>query len=1248
MLSKVHIRHLASQHSPFQEQRLITFASTPTSQNGQVLNASNENATLRTETGKERAEQSSDIRVNQTNVRDALFRRAINEVSPSNKDDVDRLFGMYGDRIHELAGEVPQDEGNVTALIDLVREKIGQEIEEDKPFFRDLAHLDTEVSGTEDLQLFCETYAEQIRDYLQFDADTQHSNEMIINTLQGVFSKEVETVRSAERPKPGPQTFFDHDTEFRQRYLREIQPQRFSQEFFDALVSAGRWQEYEDAVRETREWPRVDSRKENVEDGIAIYLKTRGKSDGVSNEEKVVRDLIQQMIDRNPGGKNHFRDLIAEAEKRGVDFYPAAFAVGDKIYFNREHKDFTDPTYGKVNRDRTVVHELTHTLIDDFKKRGEPFTRKIHSLFKSTGRWNDLKLAIDTLFEEGAKETLQTNEDYVHEALSVYLAGRKHPYSGSVLPKHEAVFRIIDEMIADGKTHEHLGRLINELDQDVTTFVPDAVARFDREVNQDLQVERNLDKHGIRHSTEQEYRSHASGAGETASTADAEREARRAAAQKIDDEEEGTKKQKELVQDVPPEPKELLEDLGKAKEGNQKLRDQLRQRLQEGAKGVDPETVAGLERYLDQNDEDLEKMRIWTEDFRDWDGTKGRVLTAQQKLDRLKEVGKVAGTNLYEALISQGSEEGMKAADKATEPERKKVLLKLKRTMNDIRKPIEEITKYVDKDAAIQEAGPTTLWGKIKSVLGPNHVSWLTVWDIVKVVNIFKEAVMDNYHAKQKVRTYDFAKNFNCYQPIQETLKKQARAANEEETHKYLEYLQKEGLTYEDIFKEGGTLQKVRGNINYFKAVMEYCADHAWLYDLGTDTKGDVDGHNVYGVDYIKIWGLETFRELVQKHEGGKKKEVDLGYERVDKFPDVPGIIDAMVTEIHEMNIFRVQGMMKRLQEKAKYPYSNTWMLVTLLNEMRRNPKLLKCFDKGMIDNISNFTITQSTWSVTWLKVLRHELMKWKQNPDKDDVNFQKNVLGETIVEIERLLEMNGTHFPKTREGNRAKDAAIAEVLAARTVTAENGTHITLYDPNNKIFQKYQKEFASVTNTTPTDPKDTDPDYFNPALGGSDLLLLGSAEFARILEHQSQGPWVHQNKATNFVTQIFCRDKELGEKDKALQAEFRAQMKSRFVKYFNNVIAQAAGTENLQRATTSEAQETPPDIRGKYVLEQFIMRDMISDYQAEQIAAQPDRFKALKANRDRGWLRGGKFVDGRTFDDDPPIGIPAVKMKTAK
>lgn len=1241
MLSRVHVRHLALQHSPIREQRLAWFASTPTHSGASTAGPdTNERNDVAVERTQEKPTQNANIRVNQQRVRDTLFGRAIQEVNPANPDEVERLFGQYGDRIHEIAGEVPHDEGNVRALVDLVRERIGQDIETLKPFFRDLAHLETDPDidpedtaairkHEDDLRFFCEGHRDLIDQYLHIDASVPVNPHQIVNTLQGIFHLDVNTIRASERVPPGPQTHFLHANEFKRAYARNA-PKGLVQDVLDAFQSAGRWEELKAAVQASRQTPwRSDTKADIVEEAIDIYLRNRGKTgDDVADDDRAALDIITQMMERETGGKNHFRDLMTKAEGRGISFYPSAFMIGKKLFFNREHPEFTDSVHGKESRDRTVVHELTHYHIDDFQKRGEKFTQTVHSLLKSTGQWNELRAAVDEAFRDGAKETLTTNAAYVHEALSIYLAGKKQPY-GNAFPTLQNVFRIIDAMIADPEKNKHLRRLIDELSSDVEKQAPDTIRRFDREMGYDADAEKVITAQNLRHRTREELKAIVAGdnyalhADPTAQRQAAEeleaRDGINAEAQEEEVEEERRKKAKKEAADLPPEPTELLDDIKKAQEINANLRGLMKQRIEEQSDKANPTTIAGLQRYLDENDQDLSKAKAWVSDLRDWDGTQERILTAAQKLARATEIG-IPGANVYAGVLSDTE---MKAADGITRPERGRALINIKKALKEIKKPIEQIEKYADNLNTSDER-PQTLWGKFKNLIGPNHVSWITFWDIVKIVHIYKEAVMDNYHARQKVRTYDFAKNFNFYQPIQETLKKQARAANEEETHKYLEYLQKEGMTFQDLFGEdgkSGLLAKVRGNINYFKAVMEYAADHAWLYELQTDLKGEPNGHDVYGVDYINIWGLETFRELVQKNESGKKKEIDLGYERVDKFPDVPGIIDAMVNEIHEKNIFRVQGMMKRLQEKAKFPYSNTWMLVTLLNEMRRYPKLLACFDKGMIDNISNFTITQSTWSVTWLKVLRHDLARWKKNPT--DAEFNKNILGQTILEIERLLKEYGGEFPDTPSGHRLKDDAIARVLAAQTVTIKNH-HITLFDPKNKIFHEYLKDFASTTNTTPTNPGDTDPDYFNPALGGSDLLLLGSSEIARVLEHQSQGPWVHQNKATNFVTQIFCRDEELGEKSLALQSEFRHQMRIRLVKYFHNVIGQVAGTENLRRQLTSDAKETPAAIRGKFVLDQFVLRNMISDTQAQAIIKQADRFKALKANRDAGWLMGNK------------------------
>ncbi len=448
-----------------------------------------------------------------------------------------------------------------------------------------------------------------------------------------------------------------------------------------------------------------------------------------------------------------------------------------------------------------------------------------------------------------------------------------------------------------------------------------------------------------------------------------------------------------------------------------------------------------------------------------------------------------------------------------------------------------------------------------KNVWGPDSgIVWITPLNIMNIIKIYKEAIQENYRSNQTVKENKFAKEMNFYKPIQHTLNKQARSSNEKETSEFLEYIEREGFTFNDVFGPDGKglstglLAQNRHNFNRAKAVLLYAADHAWLYFMDR-----LHGNDVYGIDYETIEGHQSFEELVAKHEAGKSHQIDHGVERVNLDADVPPIMEAMVHELRLKNIFAVQGIMQRLQDKAKFSHSNTWMITTLLmlirDECEGDPTLKYCLDKGMIDNISNHTIVQSAWSITWLKMLRHDIDAWKQKPGKE--GFGNNVLTQTMEKIEKLLESYGANFPNTHDGKLAKYEAIGMVLAGKTFSADNDEVIQRkllrfgkWDSTKCIslfqdipeFNKYREKFSSYTSQSTCDPKKTDNDYFNAENDGSDVMLLNQTGYEKVLIKDSTGKWTNAEKAAGFLAQVVERYDDLQTHDRRALAQYLAEV----------------------------------------------------------------------------------------------------------
>lgn len=824
---------------------------------------------------------------------------------------------------------------------------------------------------------------------------------------------------------------------------------------------------------------------------------------------------------------------------------PSAFTHEGKMHINADHEDFSKEIIGPDLAERAIIHEATHIAIEraDGKFNLGAWTRTLTSY----PQWNELKEGVQAVFRTDKEYIGEgqriNNERIVNEALAIYVAHTRQRVdaadrsdSQSSIVQQDRVHAIMQD-IFDNAHSGFLSTMQKQLFSTVDRYT-EPVERRDGTTISRTPLKNLLLKAVDERRENAVLNKHAMDPIQYKLSTNAD-EAITLAKNELA--EEGKKNE-----DITPE--SLISSIDAC---STKLAD-IQKRYPETMEkviGKIPEPAEqktmkaifsqNIEQFSQQNN-DLLLMKRNADFIARWDLPleEGGVSVAEKReFIRRNDLP----YNPYASVHLKDSDRAaVVAADKACKPQLATVLDVIKEcadgytVMTDnLEKAINEGAEF-SKGADEKEGASVWKWMKKNIFSSQGQIVWITPLNIMNMYKIYKDAIKQNYESNQKVKENKFAKNLNFYKPIQHTLNKLARSTNNTESSEFKEYIEKDGFTFDDVFgKDGkglhtGLLYQNRHNFNRAKAVLEYAADHGWLYYLDR-LHG---GHDVYGIDFIAEEGQQSFEELVQQHESGKKKQQDIGYSKVDKDADVPPIIDALMHELEQKNIFAVQGIMQRLQEKAKYSHSNTWMLTTLLMSMRDKPELRVCFDKGMIDNICNFTISQSAWSVTWLKVLRNELMDWKDGKDK----FDNNTLTKTMVKIESRLKEEGVVFDEnTDDGIKAKHEAIGIILSGKTY--KFGTHRVLkkYEPRNpisifeSIFDDYRKNFRDTTQATQTDPSSTDDDFFNPENGGSDILLLGAIQTKRMIKRESQGSFspASETKARGFYAQAYDRYGEL-------------------------------------------------------------------------------------------------------------------------
>lgn len=836
-----------------------------------------------------------------------------------------------------------------------------------------------------------------------------------------------------------------------------------------------------------------------------------------------------------------FSKLKHLAEKHNIAYgsLPNAFQVGRNIYFNPSHssflpvneKDEREREQKRIFRERAVSHELTHFMLN---QRPKGMLLTIESLLKQDSARYQLLLKAASKAMKMQLEQQQGNvhkNEMMHEILAITLAGTRHAYTPGT-PQAE-----IAESIRQARTrNKSLDTLLLALEKDIATHEEHIVARFHSaiEEQEEMQITNVQDDSvDVFHNTDEDQQ-------------------RKEDEQRAKAELQSMLNEQQLHTSVLTE-EEVEDTIGEKLAAIEKVRRSL---------------PSAQEKIKDVQEDERKKSRQAVKLALEYLGEAGTRLNGEKaRLRELaqEEVEARAGIDNNSAL----SEEERKAELKAL---RARILSKRQEIFNEIEiitAPVEKLMKYIEKleekmagvqhDDSKEEKG---LFGWMNTIVtAGGTVRWLTAYDIIKVFSIYKEAIVDSYKAQQNVRTYKAAKDgafFLKYVPygrsVQQILYKQARAANDEETSKFAEYIKSEGFTYDELLGDNDCVMKQNiHNANRSKAIVEYAADHGWLYKMNKE-----NGHDVYGLDFEGEFGTHSFLELINRNESGKEKEQKRGAERVKYHPDIPPIIDDMYDELKKKNLFAIRGMLEVLQDKAKIGESNTWGLTTLFRHMREDKKILEIMDKGLIDSIGGIGIDKSAWSLTLFKMQRNQIMEWKDGTTTFENAKPEFVVAQAITKIEGMLPPISTFKDK-----KEYDRYVAKVLAGQTVRVRGKT-ISIFMNEFNRYRKFWQERATSTN-----PGKTDDDFFNPDNGGSDPLLLPPSAVASILSRKSQGPYEQDTKARNFLAMVIWRADDLQSVGQGAYENYVKEMKEKLRQGLQQTYIQDAACNQIVAEKTN-------------------------------------------------------------------------------
>lgn len=436
-------------------------------------------------------------------------------------------------------------------------------------------------------------------------------------------------------------------------------------------------------------------------------------------------------------------------------------------------------------------------------------------------------------------------------------------------------------------------------------------------------------------------------------------------------------------------------------------------------------------------------------------------------------------------------------------------------TINESIEPIEEYSEELENFTK-DEKGEEFSWSKFWS-------NTTSINNLTKGTKKYIEAIKKSFEEWNQLKEARVAQGIGSAlswiplgQQTQSVLERQTEQLNDEIRDGEKKRLETMKPSFGMII---GMLNNSKKNPHHFRALLEYAAERAWLYDYD-GASGRVFGINV--ANYLpSTWNEgnkeEYLRDLNNKNGSGQSSEKKRGYDLVDTDADIAPIIETLHDELTRGNYWASYGILERAMEKGKEGETSTWICVTIFRYLRDNSNAKKYFPINLLDALGNIGIGHPAWTSTYFKIDRSSIAKFQ----KGTKSFQEaGTLASAISAIEEHIDSTGYKAKDEKE----YDKYVAKILATQTIKL-NGQEISIFDDRHN---KYRTALGNAT--TNVDPKSADEDFFNYQSGGSEMILLGNQSFNNMLKIESYGSFTDQYRSNALLEQVIFRADNLEEK----------------------------------------------------------------------------------------------------------------------
>lgn len=338
---------------------------------------------------------------------------------------------------------------------------------------------------------------------------------------------------------------------------------------------------------------------------------------------------------------------------------------------------------------------------------------------------------------------------------------------------------------------------------------------------------------------------------------------------------------------------------------------------------------------------------------------------------------------------------------------------------------------------------------------------------------------------------------------------------------KYKEQLEDEKPKFLILFGKDGEFDKNKLGYNpdYLMAMLEYGADHGWLYELkDTMCVNGMKVENLLPSHWDKKRRDVYLDSLIGQNEDGFEKEADSTDKNIRKKYDTKGdfLSNELDAYLSDVNIGAALGTMRAMYARGIDGDEGAYIATHFFRALRSNPELRRYMTATRLQNIARASLGKGCFTMTHLWPDRASLSKISHHPEQEIPMKESGKLAKAIALAEEMIQTKSEKTFKTKEEIEELDKMVAEFLTGKVIKFSNGNALTIW---SKEFNFYRDENENSVHAFADDDgfKDTSNDYFAQE---SEILMTSGKFITALFATSSQSTWANQKQVQNFVGQL--------------------------------------------------------------------------------------------------------------------------------